>query len=87
MIPKENAMKIQVLGSGCAKCEKLGGNVKKAVQKLGIDAEIEKVTDLNAIIKAGVMSTPALVIDGTVKASGRILSPDQVAEFITQSKG
>lgn len=72
-------MKIEVLGTGCAKCKTLYENVKKAVEESGKDAEIIKVEDIPKIMAYGVMSTPALVIDGQVKFSGKVAS---VAEII-----
>ncbi len=60
-------MKIEILGTGCPKCQKLYESVKEAVDKAGVDAEITKVTNLNEISSYGVMVTPALAIDGTVK--------------------
>ncbi len=67
-------MKIQILGTGCPKCEKTTKVVKEVVEELGIDTEIEKVTDLNEIMTFNVMSTPAVVIDGEVKVAGRVPS-------------
>jgi len=67
-------MKIEVLGTGCAKCKTLYENVKKAVEDIGMEAEIVKVEDIPSIMKYGVMSTPALVIDGQVKFSGKVAS-------------
>ncbi len=75
-------MKIQILGSGCSKCAKLTENVKKATMELGVNAIIEKVTDMDEIINFGVMMTPALVIDGAVKSSGRLLTPDEIKKFL-----
>ena len=71
-------MKIEVLGTGCAKCRKLESNVREAVAQLGSDAQVEKVEDLAAITAYGVMMTPALAIDGEVKVMGKV--PD-VAEI------
>ncbi|ACG75218.1 redox-active disulfide protein 2 [Anaeromyxobacter sp. K] len=68
-------MKILVLGTGCAKCKELTANAQKAVQELGVDATVEKVEDLREIMKFSVLSTPALVVDGTVRSTGRVLSP------------
>ena len=65
-------MKIEVLGTGCAKCKTLYENVKKAVEESGANAEVVKVEDIPSIMKYGVMSTPALVIDGQVKFSGKV---------------
>ena len=72
-------MKIEVLGTGCAKCKTLYENVKKAVEESGKTAEVLKVEEIPKIMAYGVMSTPALVIDGQVKFSGKLVS---VAEII-----
>lgn len=71
-------MKIEVLGTGCAKCLQLYDNVRKALDQAGKEAEVVKVQDLPSIMKYGVMSTPALVIDGRVKFSGKLASPDEI---------
>ena len=76
-------MKIQILGTGCPKCKKLAENAEAAAQALGIEYEIEKVTDINEIMKAGVMMTPALVVDGDVKSAGKALSADDIKKFIS----
>lgn len=65
-------MKIEVLGTGCAKCSTLYENVKAALKELGKEAEVVKVQDIPSIMKYGVMSTPALVVDGKVKFSGKV---------------
>ena len=75
-------MKIQILGSGCPKCKALAANAEKALQELGIAAEISKVTEIKDIMALGVMQTPALVVDGAVKSSGRLLSPEQIKKII-----
>ncbi|MGB9080991.1 MAG: thioredoxin family protein [Desulfuromonadaceae bacterium] len=75
-------MKIEVLGTGCAKCKTLYEAVQKAVKEKGIEAEIIKVEDIPSIMKYGVMSTPALVIDGQVKFSGKIASAAEIAEML-----
>ncbi|OFV68119.1 MAG: Redox-active disulfide protein 2 [Candidatus Syntrophoarchaeum caldarius] len=75
-------MRIEVLGTGCAKCNKMEENVRKAVEELDIQAEIEKVSDIGKIIEYGVMTTPALVIDGEVKASGRIVDVDTIKKWL-----
>ncbi|NPE29063.1 thioredoxin family protein [Methanococcoides sp. SA1] len=77
-------MKIEILGSGCAKCNKLKELVEKVVNENGIDAEITKVEDINKILEYGVMITPGLVIDGDVKIAGKIPSEDKVREWLTQ---
>lgn len=71
-------MKIEVLGTGCAKCKTLYENVKKAVEESGKDVEIIKVEEIPKIMAYGVMSTPALVIDGQVKFSGKIASIGEI---------
>lgn len=71
-------MKIEVLGIGCAKCKTLYENTKKALEESGKVAEIVKVEDIPSIMKYGVMSTPALVIDGQVKFSGKVASVGEI---------
>lgn len=71
-------MKIEVLGTGCAKCRTLYENVKKAVELSGKEAEVVKVEEIAEIMKYGVMSTPALVVDGVVKFSGKVPSADEI---------
>lgn len=71
-------MKIEVLGTGCAKCTQLYDNVKKALVLAGREAEVVKVQDIPSIMKYGVMSTPALVIDGQVKCSGKLATPEEI---------
>ena len=71
-------MKIEVLGAGCAKCTTLYDNVKKALELAGKEAELVKVQDIPTIMKYGVMVTPALVIDGTVKYSGKVASAEEI---------
>lgn len=79
-------MKIQVLGMECAKCHSLEANVREAVAKMGIDAEIEPIKDIQKIVEMGVMATPAIAIDGKVVSSGRMLSPSQITELIKQNQ-
>ncbi|MHC1758151.1 MAG: thioredoxin family protein [Negativicutes bacterium] len=74
--------KIEILGTGCSKCEKLEANAKKAVELSGADATVVKVTDINQITDYGVMITPALVLDGQVKVAGKIPSPEAIAEWL-----
>ncbi|AAR36348.2 TM0996/MTH895 family glutaredoxin-like protein [Geobacter sulfurreducens] len=71
-------MKIEVLGTGCAKCKTLYENVQKAVEMSGKEAEVVKVEEIQKIMKYGVMSTPALVIDGVVKFSGKVPAADEI---------
>lgn len=75
-------MKIQVLGTGCARCKQLTANAEAAVAELGLDARVEKVEDLREIMKFKVMSTPALVVDGQVRSTGRVLSLEDVKALL-----
>ena len=78
-------MKIQILGTGCPRCKKTAENAEKAVEMLGVDAEVVKVQNINDIMEYDVMITPALAIDGDVKVSGKVPSPDQIAEWIQEA--
>jgi small redox-active disulfide protein 2 len=73
---------IQILGTGCPKCEKLKHNAEEAVKLAGADAQIEKVTDIVKITSFGVMMTPAIAIDGQVKAVGKVLSPEEIQKLL-----
>ena len=75
-------MKIEILGTGCPKCQKLYDAVKDAVSASGVQAEIIKVTKINDILKYGVMVTPALVIDGQVKVTGKVPSSDEITQWL-----
>jgi len=75
--------KIQVLGTGCPKCKKLAENTEAAANALGIEYEIEKVTDINDIMNFGVMMTPALAVDGRVKIVGKVPSPEDIEKMIS----
>ena len=75
-------MKIQILGTGCQKCKKLVENAEAAVSELDGDFEIEKVTDINEIMKFGVMMTPALALDGEVKVIGKVPSVDEIKAMV-----
>ena len=74
--------KIQILGTGCAKCEKLAANTKQATENLGLDYTIEKVTDLNQIMAFGVMTTPGLVVDGKVLLTGKVPTAADIEKLI-----
>jgi len=74
--------KIKILGTGCKRCRQLAENAESAAKNLGIDYELEKVTDLNEIVQFGVMITPALVVDDQVKASGKVLSPTDIGKML-----
>lgn len=75
-------MIIKILGSGCKKCNKLEKNTKQAIEEMGLDASIEKVTDFKEIVKYGVMQTPALVVNEKVKASSKIPSVEEIKEIL-----
>jgi small redox-active disulfide protein 2 len=75
--------KIQILGTGCPKCRKLTENAEVAARELGIEFALEKVTEINEIMKFGVMMTPALAIDGQVKTVGKVVSPDEIKKMLT----
>lgn len=79
-------MKVQILGSGCPKCKLLEQHAREAVTELGIQADIEKVMDTDAIMDMGVMMTPALAIDGEVKSVGKVLTKDQVMAYLKGGK-
>ena len=74
--------KIQIFGIGCAKCKKLAENVAIAVKDAGIDCEIEKVTDINEMVKAGIVTTPAVSVDGRLIIVGRVPSPDEIKDML-----
>jgi small redox-active disulfide protein 2 len=75
--------KIQILGTGCPKCKALTQNAEAAAKEMGIEYQIEKVTEINEIMKFGVMMTPALVIDGQVKVVGKVISPEQIKAMLS----
>jgi len=77
--------KIQILGGGCKKCNDLAAAANEAATQLGIEFEIEKVTDMNEISGFGVMFTPAMVVDGDVKVSGKVPSVDKLKDLISAS--
>jgi len=75
-------MKIEILGTGCMKCRRLAKNVEVAVAELGVPAEIEKVEDITAIMDKGVMLTPALIVDGELKVTGRVADVKEIKEIL-----
>jgi len=75
-------MKVQILGTGCPKCRKLEENAVAAVNELGRDFELEKISDINEIMKFGVMMTPGLAIDGDVKSTGKVLSVEEIKKLV-----
>jgi small redox-active disulfide protein 2 len=74
--------KLQILGTGCPKCKKLAEQAEAAAKAAGIEYQIEKVTSLEDIMKFGVMMTPALAVDGTVKVVGKIPSVDEIKKML-----
>lgn len=74
--------KVQILGTGCPKCKQLYAAAQQAVSDAGVEAEVTKVEDMNEIIKFGVMMTPALAIDGEVKAVGKVLNSGEIAALL-----
>jgi small redox-active disulfide protein 2 len=80
-------MKVQVLGTGCAKCKQLTENVREAARQSGLPVEIEKVEDVREIMKYRVMSTPALVIDGAVKSAGKVVPAADVLTLLRAQAG
>ena len=75
--------KLQILGTGCPKCQKLTENAETAAKELGIENELEKVKDINSIMKFGVMMTPALAVDGEVKVSGKVPEVKELKKMIS----
>lgn len=75
-------MKIEVLGSGCKKCTNLAAEIERIANELSVDFELQKVTDMAAILDYGVMSTPAIVIDGTVVTAGNVPSASEISQLL-----
>ncbi len=80
---RKNDMKIQILGTGCPKCKKLAETAEAAAKELGLDYEIEKITDISEIMKFGVMMTPGLAVDGDVKLTGKVPTVDEVKKVLS----
>jgi len=76
-------MRIEILGMGCPKCKKLYENAQAAVKELNAQAEVVKIEDIQKITDYGIMTTPAIAIDGEVKAAGRIPAPDEIKKWIS----
>lgn len=76
-------MKIQILGTGCPKCKKLAENAEAAARELGLEHDLVKVTDINEIIKFGVMMTPCLAVDGEVKIVGKVSSVEEIKDLLS----
>ncbi len=75
-------IQLQILGTGCPKCKKLAQNAETAARELGIEYEISKITEIGEITKFGVMMTPALAVDGQVKAVGKVASPEEIKKML-----
>ena len=75
-------MKVQVLGTGCPKCRKLEERVDEVIVELGLECEVEKISDIKDIMALGVMMTPALAVNGEVKSTGKLLSVDEITELL-----
>lgn len=78
--------KLQILGSGCAKCELLAEHAARAAHNLGLEYELEKVTAIDEILAFGLVATPALVVDGEVKAAGHVLSTPRIEEILASRR-
>ncbi len=79
-------MEIKVLGTGCAKCKALEATVRAVVAQMGLDAQVSKVEDIEAIMDHGVMTTPALVVGEKVVSQGRLLSESQVKKILDENR-
>jgi small redox-active disulfide protein 2 len=75
-------IKVQILGTGCQKCIKLAENAEKAAKAIGAECEIEKITDINQILKFSVMMTPALAVDGKVRVMGKVASVEEIKQML-----
>ncbi|MDD4080808.1 MAG: thioredoxin family protein [Eubacteriales bacterium] len=84
---KSEGPSVKILGSGCAKCNALEAATKTALERLGMDTLIDHVTDFAKIAAYGVMTTPALVVDGKVVSYGKVLKPDEVAKILAKIRG
>lgn len=78
-------LNIKILGSGCANCKRLEQMARKTVETLGLEAEVEKITDFNEIIKYPILSTPGLVINEKLVSSGRIPGETEITDWLTQA--
>ena len=77
-------MKIQILGTGCAKCKKMAEMAEKAAIELGLDYELEKVTEIVEIMQFGVMATPRLAVDGKVLVAGKVPTEEKMKELLSR---
>lgn len=84
---KNEGPSVKILGSGCTKCNALETSTKTALEQLGMDTSIDHVTDFTKIAAYGIMTTPALVVDGKVVSYGKVLKPDEVAKILKETRG
>ncbi len=75
-------MRVEILGTGCARCHQLTRNVQTALERLGAEADVRQVEDPQQILAYGVMSTPALVVDGAVRLAGRVPGPEELQQYL-----
>ena len=80
-------MKVQILGTGCARCQQLTANAEKAIQGFGVEVQIEKVTEIKEILKFQILMTPGLAINGKVKSAGRVPEPAEIREMLLEEGG
>ena len=80
-------MKVQILGTGCPKCKTLFANAEAAVKATGVEASVEKVEKITDIMAFGVMTTPALAVDGKVKSAGKVLNAAEIGKFLVNDGG
>ena len=78
-------MKLEIYGSGCSKCKTLAANAEAAAQALGLAYELAKITDMNAIIDAGVMRTPALGVDGSIVVEGKVAAAEEIQKLLARA--
>ena len=79
-------MKVQILGPGCAKCKQLYAAAEQAVQDGGLSVELEKVEDVQQMAAMGVITTPALAVNGKIKSAGRVLTPNEIGELLAKAE-
>lgn len=84
---KAGGASVKILGSGCAKCNQLEANALEALKILGMDMAVDHITDFTQIAAYGVMTTPALVVDGTVVSFGKVLKTEEVVEILRKARG
>jgi len=78
-----SAIKVEVLGTGCKKCQQLEANAKEAIAALNLEAEVDHIKDPMQIVERGVMKTPALVVNDTLVSQGQVATPEQIKKYLT----